>query len=131
MKKASKKSASRTKIVQWHPKPGRPPRKEERAELEALSALPDDLIDTSDISELPESVWREGGVRGMLYRPIKRPVTIRLDADVIEWLKSKSGPDGKGYQTAANKVLRSRMVAEYEHRSKSVASRATKKAVHG
>jgi uncharacterized protein (DUF4415 family) len=112
MKKMNKKDRPRIKIVQWDPKPGRPLSREEMAELQALDALPDDQIDTSDIPELPESVWRERGVRGLFYRPIKKPVTMRLDADVIEWLKRKSGPDGKGYQTTANKVLRSRMVAE-------------------
>lgn len=112
MKRVNRKSESRTKIVRWDPKPGRPLSEEEGAELEALAALPDDQIDTSDIPELPESVWRERGVRGMFYRPIKRPVTIRLDADVIEWLKEKAGPNGRGYQTAANRLLRARMLAE-------------------
>lgn len=109
MKKASEKT---TRVVRREYEPLKPLTRAQRKELEALAALPDDQIDTSDIPELPESVWRERGVRGMFYRPIKRPVTIRLDADVIEWLKSKAGPDGKGYQTTANKVLRSRMVAE-------------------
>lgn len=34
-------------------------------------------------------------VRGLIYRPIKKTVTMRLDADIIEWLKQ----DGPGYQT--------------------------------
>ena len=110
MKKKATKDRSR--IVRRDYDPSKPLTRAQLKELEALDALPDDQIDTSDIPELPESVWRERGVRGLFYRPIKKPVTMRLDADVIEWLKRKSGPDGKGYQTTANKVLRSRMVAE-------------------
>ena len=46
------------------------------------------------------------GVVGHLYRPIKRPVTMRLDADVIAWLKQ----GGPGYQTKANWLLRREML---------------------
>jgi uncharacterized protein (DUF4415 family) len=46
------------------------------------------------------------GVCGLFYRPIKKPVTIRLDADVIEWLKE----GGAGYQTKANRLLRNAMI---------------------
>jgi uncharacterized protein (DUF4415 family) len=45
---------------------------------------------------------------GELYRPIKRPVTMRLDADVVEWLKR----EGRGYQTKANAILRQAMVRD-------------------
>jgi len=41
-----------------------------------------------------------------LYKPIKKTVQIRLDADVIEWLKQ----DGSGYQTRANAILRQAML---------------------
>lgn len=44
-----------------------------------------------------------------LYRTVKRHVTMRLDADVIEWFKAKAG--GRGYQIEINRVLR-RYVAE-------------------
>jgi len=40
------------------------------------------------------------------YRPIKKTVNVRLDADVIEWLQSA----GKGYQTRMNAILRDAMV---------------------
>lgn len=42
--------------------------------------------------------------RPELYRPLKTPVTIRLDADVLDWFKRNSG--GRGYQTEINRVLR-------------------------
>jgi uncharacterized protein (DUF4415 family) len=43
-----------------------------------------------------------------LYRPIKRPVTLRLDADVVAWFKA----DGRGYQTRINQALRKVMLTE-------------------
>jgi uncharacterized protein (DUF4415 family) len=39
---------------------------------------------------------------GTLYKPIKKPVTLRLDADVVAWFKVQ----GKGYQTRINGALR-------------------------
>ena len=42
---------------------------------------------------------------GVLYRPIKKPVTLRLDADVIAWFKKS----GRGYQTRINRALRAMM----------------------
>jgi len=41
-----------------------------------------------------------------LYKPLKKTVQIRLDADVLEWLK-QAGP---GYQTRANAILRQAML---------------------
>jgi uncharacterized protein (DUF4415 family) len=45
-----------------------------------------------------------------MYKPIKKPVTLRLDADVLDWLKKQ----GRGYQTRINRALRSLMMAEWE-----------------
>jgi uncharacterized protein (DUF4415 family) len=41
-----------------------------------------------------------------LYKPVKQNVQIRLDADILEWLKS----EGPGYQTRANAILRQAML---------------------
>lgn len=84
-------------------------RKERRSQILALAAIPDDQIDTSDIPELADEQLRRA-IRGQFYRPRKRPVTIRLDADVIEWLKR----DGPGYQTKANRLLRAEMLRSYQ-----------------
>jgi uncharacterized protein (DUF4415 family) len=75
--------------------------------LSALAALPDSQIDTSDIPELPPGAWKNA-VRGKFYRPIKQAISMRLDADIIAWLKKP----GKGYQTRANSILRRRMLDE-------------------
>jgi len=79
-----------------------------RKELAAIATMPEDQIQTSDIPELTLEQLRRG-VRGQMYRPIKKPVTMRLDADVIEWLKR----DGPGYQTKANRLLRAEMLRSY------------------
>jgi uncharacterized protein (DUF4415 family) len=47
-----------------------------------------------------------------LYRPIKRSITLRLDADVVDWFKKA----GRGYQTRINRALRGLMVDEMKKR---------------
>src|SRR5467141_358456 len=79
----------------------------QKKELAALAALPDDQIDTSDIPELPPSAWKNA-VRGKFYRPVKQAVSMRLDADVIAWLKKR----GRGYQTRVNSILRQTMMTD-------------------
>ncbi len=59
-----------------------------------------------DLSDIPEILDRTSAVRGKLFRPVKRHVTLRLDADVLEWFKHKHPK----YQTAINTALR-----EYIH----------------
>lgn len=71
-------------------------------EIRALRRMKDSEIDTSDIP--PVLDWSRAVV-GKFYRPIKKPLTIRLDADVLAWLRSQ----GKGYQTRINALLRSKM----------------------
>jgi uncharacterized protein (DUF4415 family) len=93
--------------------------KERQKQLAYLAALPDDQIDTSDIPELTIEQLRKA-VRGLMYRPIKKPVTMRLDADVIAWLKSA----GPGYQTKANALLRRAMLRN-PVRSKTAPARST------
>jgi len=80
----------------------RPLSSEELAELQRLASLPDDTIDTSDIPEAPAEHWAHAR-RGDLYRPLKQPVTIRLDADVLAWFREHATG---GYQTEINRVLR-------------------------
>jgi len=78
--------------------------KKQAKELTDLARLADDQIDLSDAPEISD--WSRAVV-GKFYRPIKRPVTVRLDADVLAWLK-RSGP---GYQTRINSLLRQAMHA--------------------
>ena len=83
-----------------------PPLTEERkAELRALAELPDSEIDYSDIPPLDEKFW-QNAVRNPFYKPTKASTTVRVDSDVLAWLKSQ----GKGYQTRMNAILREAML---------------------
>ena len=84
--------------------PMTPARKRKLAEI---AHRPDSEIDLSDIPPLDESFWRNA-VRNPFYRPVKQQLTVRLDADVVAWLRHH----GKGYQTRLNRVLREAMLDE-------------------
>src|SRR5271155_4923841 len=86
---------------------GQPLTPKQKRELAALAALPDDQIDTSDIPELPPGAWKDA-LRGRFYRPVKHPISMRLDADVVAWLKKR----GRGYQTRVNSILRQTMLTD-------------------
>jgi uncharacterized protein (DUF4415 family) len=104
-----KDDATKTKIVRYEFDPTNPPplTDEQRKRLRALDDLKDEDIDTSDIPPLTEKFWFNA-VRFRdrhLYKAVKKQVTVRLDADVLEYFKAKQ--DGKrGYQTAINAALR-------------------------
>jgi uncharacterized protein (DUF4415 family) len=85
----------------------RKPTARQLEELKALQAMPDDKIDYSDIPATQPEEWRNAVV-GKFYKPIKQQLTVRIDADVIAWLKTQ----GKGYQTRINQLLREAMGKE-------------------
>ena len=62
---------------------------EQRAELEALEAMPDDQIDYSDIPEMTEADWSKAKV-GMFYKPDWQDITLRLDRNVIDWFEERA-----------------------------------------
>jgi uncharacterized protein (DUF4415 family) len=75
----------------------------QRRELQTLRDMPDAEIDLSDaptVDPFPDKLYV-----GRFYRPIKQPVSLRLDADVLAWFRSQ----GKKYQTYMNEVLRREM----------------------
>lgn len=77
---------------------------ERRKQIRRFDAIRDDQINTTDIPEITEEQMRKGVV-GHLYRPIKRPVTMRLDANVIAMAKTRRSrlPDeGKPALAAGN-----------------------------
>ncbi|MDE0696637.1 MAG: BrnA antitoxin family protein [Boseongicola sp.] len=65
----------------------------------------DDEIKDDDILELTKEQLTEMKT-GAFYRPIKKQITTRVDADVLAWLKSS----GKGYQSRMNAILRQAML---------------------
>ena len=79
---------------------------EQEAQLQRLAQMRDEDIDLSDIPEITEEVWSRRIPLSDLYRPKKVPISVKLDADVLLWLKR----GGRGYQTRLNDVLRKAMV---------------------
>ena len=89
-----------------------PPLDEER--IEKLKMMKDKDIDVSDMPPLTqEQLARFVPAKLLnrsLYRPVKIPVKINYDADVLEWFRSF----GKGYQTRMNMALREYMLTHLE-----------------
>ena len=85
---------------------------EQKIELENLRALPDEDIDTSDMPPLTDAFW-ENAVRNPFYKPIKTSTTVRIDSDVLFWLRGQ----GRGYQSRINAILRREMLEALKGRS--------------
>ena len=90
--------------------------KNQAKQVRALQRIKDEDIDYSDI---PPLTGNEQFIVGRFYKPIKKSLTIRIDADVIAWIKS----NGKGYQTRINAYLREAM----DRTRKQVQSSSTRK----
>ena len=66
-----------------------------------------DFTDCPELTDEQLSQLKPSHYRNMAhYKPIKKTVNVRLDADIIEWLQSS----GKGYQTRMNAILREAML---------------------
>src|ERR1700693_5596621 len=106
MRNTTKKLFVSARLAPPSPAKGGPMRKltkEQKREARAIAAKKDEDIDFSDV---PAVVDWSGAEIGKFYRPTKKPVTMRLDSDIIAWLKA----DGRGYQTKANGLLRHAML---------------------
>ena len=79
-----------------------------RTDWKRLANMEDQDMDTSEIPELDDAFFQNAELRV----PPKQPVTLRLDSDVLGWFKSQ----GAGYQTRINKLLRSYMESQQNHR---------------
>jgi len=88
------------------------PRQLTPAEARRLDSAP---IDYSDIPPLGDEFFVKAAAS---WPPAKHQLTIRLDADVLDWLKS----NGKGYQTRINRILRAAMDSTPPRRSRSTAA---------
>jgi uncharacterized protein (DUF4415 family) len=65
------------------------------------------LDNAPDAPVLPPALWQNAAI-GKYYRPIKTPVSLRIDNDILAWLKSK----GAGHISRINGILRERMERE-------------------
>ncbi|MBX3307665.1 MAG: BrnA antitoxin family protein [Nitrospira sp.] len=75
------------------------PRRLTPTEARRLDAAP---LDYSDIPPLGDEFFTEATET---WPPMKQQLTIRLDVDVLTWLKAS----GRGYQTRINRILRAAM----------------------
>ncbi len=83
---------------------GRPLTPAQIARLDEIEAV---FGDDLEIPETTPEQWATA-VRGKHYKPRKEAISIRMDMDVLDWLRRK----GPGYQTEINRILRERMIAE-------------------
>ncbi|MCW8165653.1 hypothetical protein D8B22_11020 [Verminephrobacter aporrectodeae subsp. tuberculatae] len=103
MKTSARNTVKRT----LDPNNPQPPTLKERAELEAIAALPDERIDYTDAPHLPDAAW----VKVSELPGAKQQITLRIDADVLDFFRHT----GRRYQTRINAVLRSYVEAHKAH----------------
>jgi uncharacterized protein (DUF4415 family) len=82
-----------------------------RSVAKSLAGLREDAIDYSDIPPLDDEFFRTAKL--LMPQP-KKPVALRLDADVLDWLKRQ----GRGYQSRVNAILRAYMATERRREGK-------------
>jgi uncharacterized protein (DUF4415 family) len=95
------------RIVNYEMNLAHPPAltKAQKTELKALKAKPESTIDYTDIPPLSDTFWKNA-VRNPFYRPKKTSTTVRIDSDILLWLRAY----GKGYQSRINAILRREML---------------------
>jgi uncharacterized protein (DUF4415 family) len=95
------------KLVQYEIDLAHPPTltKAQKSEIASLSAKPETEIDYSEIPPLGDAFWKNA-VRNPFYRPTKTSTTVRIDSDVLLWLRAQ----GSGYQSRINAILRREML---------------------
>jgi uncharacterized protein (DUF4415 family) len=86
----------------------------QKRRLDKLAEQPDGEIDYSDIPKLTEKFW-QNAMPNPFYRPVKKQVTLRIDADILAWLRQQGQ---KGYQSRLNALLRHIMVQDLEAKGK-------------
>jgi uncharacterized protein (DUF4415 family) len=70
-----------------------------------LKALKYRKVPQTETQDMPEVRDWDGAVRGRFYRPVKKAISLRLDADVLAWFKAHN----EKYQSKINEVLREYM----------------------
>ncbi|MBU2788061.1 BrnA antitoxin family protein [Acidithiobacillus sp. VAN18-1] len=81
----------------------------QKARLDAVASMPDEIIDYSDAPHLPGAVWMKAATE--LPRT-KEQITLRIDAEVLEFFRHT----GARYQSRINAVLRSYVEAHKAHK---------------
>jgi uncharacterized protein (DUF4415 family) len=86
-----------------------------KSDLAKIDRMKDADIDYSDIPPLSKSFFTTATEA---WPPTKQQVTVRLDADVLMWLKAH----GRGYQTRLNRILRAAMEGQPSSRLRPAAA---------
>jgi predicted DNA binding CopG/RHH family protein len=84
---------------------------EQKKQLEAMAALPDDQIDLSDIPEMTEEQFKRG-VRGMFHRTESKLVSIRLNSVDLALATKLAAQKGLPYQTYIKSLLHESLMRE-------------------
>lgn len=79
-----------------------------KTDFKKIDALSDQEIDYSDIPERGAAFWAKAKV----VDHVKRPISLRVDVDVLDWFKHQDGR----YQKLMNHVLRQYMNAHQRQR---------------
>jgi uncharacterized protein (DUF4415 family) len=82
-----------------------------KSDLARIDRMRDADIDYSDIPPLDKTFLKKATTA---WPPTKKQLTIRLDADVLDWLKGH----GRGYQTRINRILRVVMESQPPRRAR-------------
>ena len=85
----------------------------QQSELRSQSEKPNSTIDYSEIPPLDDAFWNNA-VANPFYKPTKTHASVRIDSDVLAWLKAQ----GKGYQTRMNQILREAMIRSQQGKAK-------------
>jgi uncharacterized protein (DUF4415 family) len=89
--------------------------KKSKSDWKRVDGMRDEDIDFSDIPETTAEEFARAVVRiGFKPVPPKAQITLRLDADVLEWFRER----GVGYQTQINALLRAYMIEHLRHHRK-------------
>ena len=86
----------------------------QQADLKKLKEMPDADIDFSELPELTETFWKNAAPNPF-YRPVKKQITLRIDADILAWLRQQGA---EGYQSRLNALLRNVMLRDLESKRK-------------
>ncbi len=105
MKKLSKTT---DKIVKFTKKQLMDSKHRSKTNFSKVDALSDQEINYSDIPELDDAFW----VKAKVVDHVKKPISLRIDIDVLTWFKHQNGR----YQKLINYVLRQYMNAHKQHR---------------
>ncbi len=77
-------------------------------ESRSLYAALDPRTGDPESRSLPPERWETAMRREEFFRPIKKLTSVRIDADILDWLRSK----GDGHLTRINEILRERMTLD-------------------